>query len=548
MTTTSPWPCPVHNPENLTPEQFGEGYRPLTEDEFKAGAHRESVEYYYGGGFLPKALPESPYYPGSTYRVSLAKYPWPVEKADVLTDLQAIECWNVFWESLSQPLTGITTTNGVKGIKAAVRRALELAPQPFEIATLFAERDAAVKRAEEAERELAAIKSLAGSEELVRYDQLPDNKTNCVETVNHLHRRALAAKTAELRGQIEVVETGRALAERKLIESEAEIARLRAASDKPAPEIAPPISSNPLNEVGDMLRSDLETAWAWHCNIAMACFDCGARPHSACNKGAARFLSLLFPGVDTTKHPAYEGTPATLPAPRVPTVEELVKVYEAGYTAKPMGEVGSHLAGIAAVRDSVLAAYPFPKPVTWEDIEAVNKAIREGGMDWMVQEPSPRKPVSEPPEEQVNGLTWKELAIQLAEVWWWCSNNNANLQHGAFDSPHLTFSLVTLGEHGRCFHAPTPEQALEKAQAWTPPLPTAQASEGPVAPSVEPYRGQFASIDPTPPVETWEPPDLTQEERFTAFIEKCCADYKELTGKEYPLGRVTMPARKEGAQ
>ena len=56
------------------------------------------------------------------------------------------------------------------------------------------------------------------------------------------------------------------------------------------------------------LKADLELAWGWHCNIAMAIYDSGARPHSACNKGAAHFLSLLFPGVDTTKHPAYAST------------------------------------------------------------------------------------------------------------------------------------------------------------------------------------------------------------------------------------------------
>lgn len=56
------------------------------------------------------------------------------------------------------------------------------------------------------------------------------------------------------------------------------------------------------------MKTDLELAWGWHCNIAMALYDSGARPHSACNKGAAHFLSLLFPGVDTTQHPAYAAT------------------------------------------------------------------------------------------------------------------------------------------------------------------------------------------------------------------------------------------------
>lgn len=53
------------------------------------------------------------------------------------------------------------------------------------------------------------------------------------------------------------------------------------------------------------MLKDLDYAWSWHCNIAMAAYDAGARPQKACNEGAARFLALLFPGVDTSKHEGY---------------------------------------------------------------------------------------------------------------------------------------------------------------------------------------------------------------------------------------------------
>lgn len=68
-------------------------------------------------------------------------------------------------------------------------------------------------------------------------------------------------------------------------------------------------TSHPVNGLIDAMKADLEYAWSWHCNIAMSAHDSGAGPHSACNKGAALFLSLLSGGtVDTTKHPAYAQT------------------------------------------------------------------------------------------------------------------------------------------------------------------------------------------------------------------------------------------------
>ncbi len=68
-------------------------------------------------------------------------------------------------------------------------------------------------------------------------------------------------------------------------------------------------AASPIKGLVDAMKADPEYAWGWHCNIAMAAHDSGAGPHSACNKGAALFLSTLTDGtVDTTKHPAYAQT------------------------------------------------------------------------------------------------------------------------------------------------------------------------------------------------------------------------------------------------
>lgn len=72
-------------------------------------------------------------------------------------------------------------------------------------------------------------------------------------------------------------------------------------------------ATSPIKGLIDAMKADPEYAWGWHCNLAMAMHDSGAGPHQACNKGAALFLSLLSDGaVDTTQHPAYEHTQATI--------------------------------------------------------------------------------------------------------------------------------------------------------------------------------------------------------------------------------------------
>ncbi len=80
---------------------------------------------------------------------------------------------------------------------------------------------------------------------------------------------------------------------------------LRAALGPPttAPE---PSTEVAVGKLCKSLREDLDYAWTWHCNIAMAAFDAGC-PHDVANEGAAQFMQLLA-GVDTREHPAFQCT------------------------------------------------------------------------------------------------------------------------------------------------------------------------------------------------------------------------------------------------
>jgi len=66
-----------------------------------------------------------------------------------------------------------------------------------------------------------------------------------------------------------------------------------------------------MKVVTSALLNDPDYAWAWHCNIAMAAHD-GGLSHYAANKAAARFLSMLAPGLDTSKHPGFPAEPELL--------------------------------------------------------------------------------------------------------------------------------------------------------------------------------------------------------------------------------------------
>jgi len=64
-----------------------------------------------------------------------------------------------------------------------------------------------------------------------------------------------------------------------------------------------------VSTIRGAMAKDLDYAWSWHCNIAMAAFDAGC-PHDVANEGAARFMQLLA-GVDTRKHPGFAATQET---------------------------------------------------------------------------------------------------------------------------------------------------------------------------------------------------------------------------------------------
>lgn len=52
------------------------------------------------------------------------------------------------------------------------------------------------------------------------------------------------------------------------------------------------------------MNKDLDYAWTWHCNIAMAAQDAGA-PHKEANIRARDFMNLAF-GVDVSTLPQYK--------------------------------------------------------------------------------------------------------------------------------------------------------------------------------------------------------------------------------------------------
>ena len=91
---------------------------------------------------------------------------------------------------------------------------------------------------------------------------------------------------------------------------------LTLATPKPEPMTSDPVAEvpNAMKIVTAALLSDPEYAWAWHCNIAMAAHDEGVG-HYAANKAAARFLSILAPGLDTSKHLGFPSKPEITESP-----------------------------------------------------------------------------------------------------------------------------------------------------------------------------------------------------------------------------------------
>jgi hypothetical protein len=59
-----------------------------------------------------------------------------------------------------------------------------------------------------------------------------------------------------------------------------------------------------FNNIKEMIKSDAEYAWGWHCNIAMTAQDEGVS-HEISNKAAARIMQNIF-GVDTSQSEFYK--------------------------------------------------------------------------------------------------------------------------------------------------------------------------------------------------------------------------------------------------
>jgi hypothetical protein len=72
---------------------------------------------------------------------------------------------------------------------------------------------------------------------------------------------------------------------------------------------------------------------------------------------------------------------------------------------------------------------------------------------------------------EVAQIDWRLLCHDISEVWWWCYNNGANLQHGDLDftgDGGTMFSVVLCDvevDGAKCFHDKTPRGAMEKARA-----------------------------------------------------------------------------------
>lgn len=110
----------------------------------------------------------------------------------------------------------------------------------------------------------------------------------------------------------------------------------------------------------------------------------------------------------------------------------------------------------------------------WSDKEYSNPFIGWRYADEPTPKPKPSwtpkvgdKVESNPAQDMALGgqMYWRDLARQLAEVWWKCHNIGASLQHGDIDND-VSFSVVCEKHGGQVFHADTPHNAWLKAEKW----------------------------------------------------------------------------------
>lgn len=108
------------------------------------------------------------------------------------------------------------------------------------------------------------------------------------------------------------------------------------------------------------------------------------------------------------------------------------------------------------------------QPWTLENAKAYEDFQAELRETWEAKPwtPTVGQTVRSIPEMALGGqMYWRDLAIQLAKVWWKCHNIGASLQHGDLDKD-IAFSIVCERHGGRIFHGDTPENAWHKAEEW----------------------------------------------------------------------------------
>lgn len=115
------------------------------------------------------------------------------------------------------------------------------------------------------------------------------------------------------------------------------------------------------------------------------------------------------------------------------------------------GGPDTHFADILLPEDKALADEPKPAEPVKPWTPAVGNVVTKAN----------------PVQDMALGgqMYWRDLARQLAEVWWKCHNIGASLQHGDIDTD-VSFSVVCEQHGGQVFHADTPQNAWLKAEKW----------------------------------------------------------------------------------
>jgi hypothetical protein len=69
---------------------------------------------------------------------------------------------------------------------------------------------------------------------------------------------------------------------------------------------ANPMTVHAFTALKDLINTDTEYAWAWHCNLAVPIMDAACVNHATANEAAALIMAQMFDH-DITQHPQYQG-------------------------------------------------------------------------------------------------------------------------------------------------------------------------------------------------------------------------------------------------